>query len=384
MKVASYLACCTLFLFLACSRSHFTVIKSVDLFDGEKVHQGVHLIIDDSLIVDITTKDKPLRRAEKVIDGTGKTILPPLLNAHVHVRDPQNLQEAQQEGIFGLLDMFSTFRRATYLRTYRDSIGFARLYSSNEGATVAGGHGTQFRVQIPTLSDDLSGDQFVENRLQEGADYIKLTQEHSMAKLSLPQIQSIVETAHRYEKKVLGHISSLSDGLHLAQQGVDGLAHMWYRKGSVAQEPDLSILKENKTFIIPTLSVIQQLTIRAKDTETDSLYLPFEKVLLETGKAHRAGVMLLAGTDAPNFGLNYHTALFEEVILLHQAGLSTVEALKACSTNIYQAFHLDEFSPLQAGSPASFLLIDGRPLDRLEDLRNAKRIWQKGQELRPT
>ncbi len=96
---------------MACSSLDYTIIQNVDLFDGEQVHKGVNLVFADSIVTEINQHKKFSKRAE-IIDGQGKTILPPLLNAHVHVRSPENLKDAQAYGIYGLLDMFSTNRRA--------------------------------------------------------------------------------------------------------------------------------------------------------------------------------------------------------------------------------------------------------------------------------
>lgn len=368
-------------LLLGCARVDYTVIQNVNLFDGEEVHEGVNLVFADSLITAINQKRKFNKRAQ-IIDGRGKTILPPLLNAHVHVRDPDDLKAAQSAGIFALLDMFSTNRRANYLRSYRDSTNYALFYSSNAGATVPGGHGTQFRVQIPTISEQLSPEQFVEERVREGADYIKLTQEHSMAKLSLAQISDLVQAAHQRNRKVVGHVSTLTDGLDLAKQGVDGLAHIWYRDRSIADAPMLDTLKNSGTFIIPTLSVIKRLTEQATQRGNAEFFLSFEQVLEEVNKAKQAGLTILAGTDAPNFGMNYDDQLFEELYLLTKAGLTEIEALQASTSNIYETFELDAFSAIEIGEPASFLLLDGKPHEQIEDLWKTKRIWKKGEEIR--
>ena len=372
-----------LLILMGCSPANYTVIKNVDLFDGAKVHHTVNLVFFDSMIIDINQKRRFSKHA-LIIEGKGMTIIPPLLNAHVHVREPDNLKQAQKVGVFGLLDMFSTDRRANYLRSYNDSLDHAYFYSSNVGATVPGGHGTQFRVQIPTITSDSAAQQFVNERIAAGADYIKLTQEHSMAKLHLSQIKAIVATAHQSAKKVVGHISSLSDALDLASQDVDGLAHIWYRKGSKATPENLQLLKKQDLFIVPTLSVIKRLSQDAAQRGIMNRFLSFPDILTEVRKAKQTGLTILAGTDAPNFGMNYHDQLFEELILLTEAGLSEVEALQASTTNIYTQFNLKEFSSLQVGSPASFLLIDGKPLEQMEDIKKSKRIWKNGFELRGT
>lgn len=363
----------------SCTLRNYTLIQHVNVFDGEQVHENVNLVFADSLIVAITAKNRHYRRAQ-VIEGAGKTILPPLINAHVHVREGQNLGDALSVGVFALMDMFSTDQRANDLRTFNDSLAYAHFFSSNIGATVPGGHGTQFRVRIPTLSDSLSATQFVQDRLRAHADYLKLTQEYSMAKLSPEQVSEIVAETHRQGKIVLAHISDAQNGLELIRLGVDGLAHIWYRNASVLQPEDLALLRERKAFLIPTLSVIEKVIQQAADRNLAADYLSREALLNEVRKAHEAGVTLLAGTDSPNYGMDYGPQLFEELLLLHEAGLSNLEVLKSATTNVYEQFDLLEFGLLAADAPASFVLVDGQPHLNLADIKNPKRIWKEGVE----
>lgn len=369
-----------IFSFFSCSQRNYTIIENVDVFDGKRIHEKVNFVFADSFIIAILPKSRRYKHAT-IIDGTNMTILPPFLNAHVHVRNPENLKEAMQAGVFGLLDMFSTDRRANYLRTYSDSLDHSKFYSSNIGGTVAGGHGTQFRVTIPVINDTLSGKAFVLARIDSSADYIKITQEQSMAKLSMGQLQEIVETAHGHDKKVVGHISALSDGLDLADQGVDGLAHIWYRKNSIATAEDWSRMAKTNLFIIPTLSVIEKVIHHSKEIGVEAHYLTFEEVQQEVRKAYEAGIKLLAGTDAPNYGMDYSDQLFKELVLLNQCGISELEVLKMATTNIYESFDLEEFDILKEHTVANFILVQGKPHKNIAALKGAKRIWKKGKEL---
>lgn len=364
----------------ACSSKPYLLIKNVTVFDGQMVHEKVHVVIGDTLLLDVSEDLNP-RVYDQVIDGTGMTILPPLLNAHVHVRSPENLQEALHSGVFGLLDMFSTDQRAQYLRSFNDSLRYSRFYSSNVGATVAGGHGTQFGVSIPVISDSLSGKTFVNNRIALGADYIKITHEQSMARMQPAQIKEITQTAEKHQKKVIGHISALTDGLDLITNGVHGLAHIWYRAGSIANQEQLKTIADRQAFIIPTLSVIEKVLERAKEIGVEDQYLSMEEVQLEVRKAHEAGIRILAGTDAPNYGLNYSTQLFEELALLKACGIADQEILKMVTSNIYESFELKAFEKLEAGSPASFILVDGQPHKNILHLKANKRIWKNGIEI---
>ncbi|MBK8567122.1 MAG: amidohydrolase family protein [Saprospiraceae bacterium] len=290
------------------------------------------------------------------------------------------MKEALGVGIFAMMDMFTLDSRANYLRTFNDSTNYAHYYSSNVGATVPNGHGTQYRVQIPTINDTLTAEDFVRDRVNFGADYIKITQENTMAKLSGAQLQAIIETAHEYHKITVAHISALDDCHELIEHGVDGFAHIWYRMPSFAPTPLLKLMKDKEIFIIPTLSVIEKLLQHTDTSELKNL-LTFEQVLMEVNKAYHENIPILAGTDARNYGMNYTTQYFDELVFLSKSGMPNLEVLKAGTSNIYKAFELKEFSNLTKNSAANFILLDGQPHLNIEDIYLKKRIWKFGREL---
>lgn len=357
--------------------SNVTVIKNVTVFDGEEVLLNVNVVFSQDSIVEIS-RVNTYSKVVTVIDGKDKTLLPPLINAHVHVVDSINLYQAQQEGIFAMLDMFSTDSRANYFRTFNTNQNCALFYSSNVGATVPGGHGTQFGINIPTITDKISPQKFVEDRISEGCDYIKITQEVSMNVLSDSLLSLVIDESKRKGLVTVAHISDFKNAKKLSELGVHGLAHIWYRRDATIRDSNLDIFKENETFIIPTLSVVK----RVADTYKEgNRFLSYDEIQSNVDILHDNGITMLAGTDSPNMGLNFTTAYFDELELLQEAGLSNVDVLKAATTNIYHAFELQEFSKLNVGGKSSFILVDGDPLKEIIQIRNSKRIWKNGLEL---
>ncbi len=364
----------------SCSKQHYTVIKNVNVFDGEKVLENVDFVFNSKGIESISGSKKSYRKST-IIDGEGKTILPPLINAHVHVRSSENLKEALNVGIFAMLDMFSTDRRANKLRVFNDSLSYAKFYSSNVGATPPGGHGTQFRVKIPTINDTLSAQQFVKDRINQNADYIKITHEVSMSRLDSIQIKELINEIHLQNTIAIAHISDLKNAIGLINQNVDGLAHIWYRNNSISQDSDLNLLQEKNVFVIPTLSVIVKLINHAKEIGLEDTYLSMDELKNEVRKLNEKGISILAGTDSPNFKMDFTSQFFEELLLLKECGLTEIEILKSATTNIYEKFHLEEFDKLEVNGKSNFLLVDGKPYLQIEDIMNKKRIWKKGKEI---
>jgi len=109
--------------------------------------------------------------------------------------------------------------------------------------------------------------------------------------------------------------------------------------------------------------------------------LETSELLNEIKKISEAGIPLLCGTDAPNLNINYTDMLFDELELFKQAGLSNIEVLKTATTNIYRSFPLPDFDELKKGTTASFILVEGNPIENLQDLRNKKTIFKNGIKL---
>lgn len=364
----------------SCSKEHYTIIKNVNVFDGERVLENVDFVFSSKRIESISANKKHYRNAI-IIDGKGKTILPPLINAHVHVKDPENLKEALNVGIFGMLDMFSTDSKANELRVYNDSLAYSKFYSSNVGATPPGGHGTQFGINIPTINDSISPSQFVKDRLNQNADYIKITHEFVMSRLDTFQLKELIAETHNQNKIAVAHSSDLQNAIEVINLNIDGLAHIWYRVNSIAKDRDLSLIREKEVFVVPTLSVILKVINQAKKIGLEGKYLTIEELKNEVKKLNNKGICILAGTDSPNFNMDYSLQFFEELILLKDCGLTEIEVMKSATLNIYKQFDLEEFGILEKNCTPSFILVTGKPYMQIEDIKNDKRVWKNGIEI---
>jgi imidazolonepropionase-like amidohydrolase len=359
------------------AQENYLIIKNVNIYTGEEYAKNINLVVNDGKILTINKNQMPYPNST-VIDGKGKTIIPPLINAHVHIWLPLNLKESLKFGIFANLDMSANDEHANQLRKYNDSLLYSNYYSANAGATVQGGHGTQFGP-IATINDTVSSKEFVWGRIKAHADYIKILKEPSMPTLSSQQTLEIINETHKLNKIAVAHVSRLENALELTEQGVDGFVHIWWDKP--VNDKQLQLIKEKNIFIIPTLSVTQKgiEVIRAKGLKRP--VLSFENVLKEVKNTYDKGIPILCGTDSPNFLINYTDHFFEEMLLLSKAGLSNEDVLKSATTNVYKAFSLKNFGELQEGMPASFILINGNPFKDIKDIKNDKRVFKKGIEI---
>ncbi|MBO3116147.1 amidohydrolase family protein [Winogradskyella sp. DF17] len=350
------------------------VITDVKVFDGETVIEKTSVRVDNGLISEIgPTVDTT--GIVRIIDGANKTLIPALSNAHVHAWAPQSLQQAARAGVLNVMDMHGVEPYQVVMRQLKDSTNYARFYVAGYAATVPEGHGTQFGFPVPTLSGPDDAKTFIEGRIKANVDYIKIIVEPWKKTLDSETVTAVIEEAHKVQKIAVVHVSRLEDAIDVLSNNANGLVHIWWDKPISDQQ--LNSLSTDKTFfVIPTLLT----TLKAFESmgEAAQKFMNKTQLLAEIKKLHEAGILLLAGTDPPNLGINYGTDLYKELGLLQEAGLKPVEVLKAGTSNIASAFSLKHIGYIKKGYFADLLLIDGDVTEDISTIEKIQSIWKKG------
>jgi imidazolonepropionase-like amidohydrolase len=151
------------------------VVRNVRVFDGEQVRPGRSVLVVDGTIREVGSTVTPPAEAP-VADGTGKTLLPGLFDAHVHVFNPEDRKAALSYGITTELYMFTLPEVAATVKARQAGGGGADeadLRSAVTLVTRPGGHGTEYGNPTATLAPGADAQGFVDARIAEGADYVK-------------------------------------------------------------------------------------------------------------------------------------------------------------------------------------------------------------------
>lgn len=387
--------------------SQITVFKNIRLFDGEKVSPSTCVVIKDDLIRTISPTAE-FRDGAEIIDGKGKTLLPGFFDAHVHIWSPLNLQQSLIFGVTTVIDMYMNIKTMTTLKAEQSSGKFkdrADILSPGILVTSPGGHGTQYGP-IPTLSTPEEAADFVSQRVKEGSDFIKIIWDdgsaYNMERQTLERktIAAIIQAAHQQGKLVVIHAATLQNCIDALQDGVDGLAHLYFNN---AYQPDFgSLAAKKKAFVIPTLAVLESMNGRAggKELQQDPALLPYllpdDKTMLnmsfpvtsENGaytavekavkQLKAASVPLLAGTDAPNPGTTFGASLHQELELLVKAGLTPIEALQSATSIPAAVFNLSDRGRIKPGLTADLVLVKGDPTAEIKNSRQILAVWKSG------
>lgn len=384
-------------------------ICGVSIFDGFRLLPRRTVVIRDG-ILSAMGEDIAIPVEAQVIDGTGQTLLPGLIDAHTHVIFASSLRQALMFGVTTELDMFMDYRIAREIKQRHAAdqmLDMADLRSAGTLATAPGGHGTEYGMSIPTICEPEDAERFVDARISEGSDYIKIIYDSRRAygmnipTLSKATMAALVAAAHARGKLAIVHALRLQDARDAIEVGVDGLAHLF-----IDQAPDSGFghfLASHRAFMIPTLAMLENLSDVSQSASLAvdihlAPYLSKEDISgLKSASPYKtnahfsyvtaqetirqlkaSGVPILAGTDAPNPGTLHGVSMHRELELLVQAGLTPVEALIAATSASASVFGLVDRGRIAPGLRADLLLVRGDPTSNIQATRDIVGIWKRG------
>src|SRR3954454_18035847 len=387
------------------------LIEGAKLFDGDRfLPRGCLLVLEGR----VTALDARLTppAGVPVVDARGGTVLPGLIDAHVHVF-PGALQSALRSGVTTELDMFADPGLVSALVQQASSDpSAADLRSAGIGATVPGGHPTRLVTQgllstFPTVTGPAPAAAFVAARVAEGSHFLKVILEdgtttgYPCPTLTADTVRALVGAAHAQGLRVGAHALTQAHAHLAVGAGVDGLGHLFLDQPLSAQFLDAAA--HRGVFTIPTLTSLAARSghgrgrILAADPHLGPALDPRQRATLAmdfpvgpgaradlahalsaVAQLHRAGLRLLAGTDASSPGTAHGASLHDELHLLVQAGLSPAAALAAATSAPAAAFGLADRGTIAPGMRADLVLVQGDPEHDITQTRNLAEVWRIG------
>ncbi|MET8289400.1 SAM-dependent methyltransferase [Streptomyces sp. NPDC005132] len=394
------------------------------VFDGERVRDGISVLIDDGLVAAVTpaapegdAATDP--RVTEVIDATGHTLLPGLIDGHTHVMGTlHNLRLALAFGVTTELDLFSFPPALTgwLCDTAARTDDVADLRSSGTVLCATGGHPAASMPFLPSLAGPEDAQEQVTARRKEGAHCIKMMFDDGshhgadLPTLDGPTASAVTAAARREGLLTVAHVADEETVRAALAAGVDAYTHV----PLAAPLPGDLVARTaaDGRFVIPTLAMMEMSSgarggrgladddriaahlpadaaaaIR-RGTEGLAVTVPspdldFAHALGTTRRLHEAGVTLVAGTDANNAPgracpVVHGAALHRELELLVAAGLTPVEALRAATSAPARLFGLSDRGRIAPGLRADLLLVEGDPTTDITATRAIRRIWRRG------
>ena len=400
-----------------------TYIRAGRLIDvpGKSVRGPSTIVVDNGRIVAVTDDKVRIEPGAKVIDLSDKTVLPGLIDSHVHlssdrggeqalladVRDdaPLHAFETQMNGMKTLRAGFTTVRNlgddggnTSSLREpiKRGWVQGPRIVDAAQSISTTGGHmdgrgslNNELVAHLPdpeNLCDSVETcRKVVRRQIDRGADVIKFATTGGVnsgtglaTRMFEDEAKALVDTAHAYGRKVAVHAHG-ADGIKLAlRAGADSIEH-----GTVMDDEIVRLMKAKGTYYVPTLSTVNGYLERlAKDPNayTGAVKQQIDWRIGITGKsltkAYPAGVKIAYGTDA---GVSKHGRNADEFELLVKYGMPPVEALKAATVNAADLLGLaNEIGTIEPGKSADIIAVSGDPLQDVTVLKKVEFVMARG------
>jgi imidazolonepropionase-like amidohydrolase len=400
-----------------------TYIQCGKLIDGtsNQAQTEVTIVVDGNLIADIQKGYTSGGTSDKVIDLKNKTVMPGLIDCHVHLEE-QGSKTSMMES-FIKTDADVAYQAAIYAKrtlmagftTVRDlggsgvNISLAkavqkglvdgpRIIAAGRAISASGGHmdnSAGFRDNVfdhKMGPDDGVADgpeeliKAVRLQVKRGSKVIKiastggvldLTENSSGAEFSIDEIKAVVETAKDYGLRVACHAHGAEGIKRAILGGVTSIEH-----GTFMNDEDFELAKKYGTYLVPT--------IIAGKSVSDSAKMPgyFPPVIVKKaievgtqiqatfGRAYKAGVKIAFGTDA---GVYAHGKNAKEFQYMVEAGMPPMDAIKAATTNAADLLGMsDKTGSIAKGKFADIVAVDGDPLADITIMQKMAFVMKDG------
>jgi imidazolonepropionase-like amidohydrolase len=392
---------------------HLVGGRVVDGVANEPIENGVVSFDGDRILYAGPEARARRSSGDTVIDVSGQTVLPGLIDCHVHhiyarYRNLSEIERAPIEaatikamshaGIF-LQAGYTTVRdcgtRGNVAVNIRDAVDEGlipgpRIVASGQILTTTGGladtnpdhiHNCYGLGQVVDGAEGLR--KAVREQVKAGVDNIKIEGSAAeasfftytwMSTMTVEEMTAAVTEAHRYGKTVACHAQSYDGAKNALRAGADTIEH-----GTRLDEEAIALWKKSKTVLVPTLCTLYSvLELGEKFGVPPKMVSEMrinEPLWLESLKmAREAGVLIAAGADIGNRYAQGENAK-EIVFLATRGGLSPMEAIKAGTANAAVALRRDDrVGSLREGLYADIVVVDGDPLADIEQLLDRSRI----------
>ena len=281
------------------------LLTHVRIFDGQNTIDSGSVLVEGGKITQVSTGT--ISWQGTTYSKPGHTVLPGLIDCHVHCDsgNPMALPQSLRFGVTTVCDMHNEYPNIEKLRKQIKEEGdCADLKTTSYAATVEMGwpmpvivaHSTNPNVQEefalwPKLEKPEDAKGYVEDRVKEGVDYIKLMHESVLLmgqQFNIPSIElqkAVIEQAHKNGLITVAHALSRQDTIDILDAGVDGLTHQFCDQPPSQQVIDA--YKRNNAHLNPTLAALGSLTKEGKENQARFAHDPRIQHLLPEEARHR-------------------------------------------------------------------------------------------------
>jgi imidazolonepropionase-like amidohydrolase len=399
-----------------------TILHCGSLIDvkTQTVLKNRSIVVEGKKIVSVSEGFLTPAKGDLVINLKDRTVMPGLIDSHVHLESETNPgayldrfvknpgDVAYQALVYAkknLLAGFTTVRDlggTHVVISLRNAINKGlvegpRIFTAGVTIGTTGGHADDTNGINEAFKKDLGPEDGVVNgiadaakavrqRYKEGSDLIKITatggvlsyaKDGAGAQFTDEEVRTIVQTAKDYGFKVAAHAHGKEGMKRAVLGGVSSIEH-----GTFMDEEVMELMKKMGTYYVPTVIAGRSVA----DSSKIPNYYP-EMVAKKAaaigpiiqgtfGKAYKSGVKIAFGTDAGVFG---HGKNGYEFILMNEAGMPVLEAIKSATVNAADLLgQSDLIGSIEAGKAADIIAVPGDPVADVKLMTKVNFVMKDG------
>ncbi|SFK80640.1 Imidazolonepropionase [Halogranum rubrum] len=381
------------------------ILRDVTLLDRGETRTGAIAFDEESGTITAVGDDVvDAGSDEQMISLPGYTVLPGLVDAHVHyslsgersVEDVVDMSDAElalvearnarrtlESGITGVRAMGARDIDPQVRNAIDDGdITGPRTVANCRSITITGGHGHHLGREITGPADARRA---VREQVKQGAEFIKFMTtggvttpgtDPDQVAMTEAEIDALVDEAHRRGVHAATHVHGADGAKAAIEAGVDTVEH-----GTFLDDEAVEMFLEHDVTLVPTLSapyhIVRNIETATEESARKTRHV-YERHIESFGKALEAGVRIAGGTDAGT-PFNYHGANATEVEFMAKYGMDPAEAVRAMTETAAETVGLDGSGTLEAGTHADLLVADGDVTEDLTLLNNPAAVLKDGE-----
>jgi imidazolonepropionase-like amidohydrolase len=371
---------------------------------GEVIEKGT-VAVDSNVITYVgPAKRFKISKKDTIFDISGKTILPGLIDAHVHLcidGSPDPMTSLLKDSIPQLTLKAASHARRTLdagVTTVRDMGGRdyvdlairdgiesgllqgPRMICSGRVVCMTGGHGWQFGREADG-TDEIR--EAVREQLKAGADFVKMIAtggvmtkgvDPGATQFTLEELLAGVEEARKAGRRTATHAQGTEGIKNSLWAGVNSIEH-----GFFLDDEAIELMLETNAYLVPTLNAPYQIIRGGVKRGVPRYAVEKSKAVMKSHfqsvrRAYKAKIPIAMGTDAGT-PFNCHGENLKEMELLVKAAMTPMEALIATTKTASEVLGLEKkIGTLEKGKLADLIVVDGDPVKDIRLLQNRDKI----------
>ena len=363
--------------------------------DGSNPIENATFVVKDTRLIQIgRSNDISVPEGAKHVDLSGHTVIPALIDTHVHLRRTRDelIDDLQHKAYYGVGvvmslgqdsgDMPFAVRNAVLANT-------ARYRTAGRGITRPEPGRSEIPYWIDTVEEARQAVQELAT-LEVGLVKIWVDDRNGQYDKLTPELyEAVIDEAHRHGLRATAHIFSLDDAKGLLRAGVDAFAHgirdmeideegvaLFQEHPNVVLVPNLPNrgVKEDLSWLSNTIRPAELEELQARATDNVAAQAAFTIQANNLATLNSTGVKIAFGTDG-----NSAWAPHVEMADMVAAGMTPHEVIVAATRNSADLLGLSDVGSLERGKSADFVVLEANPLDDITNTRRISDVYLRGE-----